>query len=68
MSRLYRIIIQVCWAGGFISLLIGVAFKLHVEWAILTHTTSRAGLVMAGVLFLAVLATQAMERVQASGS
>ncbi len=68
ISRLYRIVIEVCWGLGVLSLLLAVTMKLNTVVAEMMHTTPRSGMVMAGVLFLAVLATQGMEREQLSGS
>ncbi len=68
ISRLNRIVIEVCWGLGVLSLLLAVALKFNGEWAEMLHSTPRGGMLLAGVLFLAVLATQGMEREQMSGS
>ena len=68
IAHLYRIIIEVCWGLGVLSLLIAVALKFSAQLAEMLNATPRGGIVLAGALFLAVLATQGMKREQLSGS
>ena len=68
IARLYRIIIEVCWGLGVLSLLAAMALKFVPAWAEMLNATPRGGILLAGALFLAVLATQGMEREQLSGS
>ncbi|MDA2914179.1 hypothetical protein MYX77_09530 [Acidobacteriia bacterium AH_259_A11_L15] len=68
MSRIYRILVESCWGLGVLSTLVAVALKLVPTWAEMVRTTPRGGLVLAGVLFLCVLATRKMERLQSPAS
>ena len=62
MSRLYRILIAVCWGLGLLSMVAGAALKFAPNLSRSVNTEPRGGLVFAGVLFLCALATQGMER------
>lgn len=62
MSRIYRILLEACWGLGVLSLGVAVVLKLVPAWAEMVRGTPRGGLVLAGVLFLCVLATREMER------
>lgn len=62
MARLYRILVESCWGLGVLSLLVAVVLKLAPAWAEMVRAAPRGGLILAGVLFLCVLATREMER------
>ena len=62
MTRIYRMIVAISWGLGVLSTLIGVALKLAPSLAERFNTTPRAGVIMAGTLFLCALATREMER------
>jgi hypothetical protein len=68
MARLYRSLIPACWVVGWLCLLVGIFLKFAPKLADKAHLSPRAGLILAGVLFLCVLATREMERRSTSGS
>ncbi len=60
MTQIYRLIAQLCWFLGLVSILAGVVIKLaHLAGtlAIAPHT----GFEVAAALFLCALATRAMQ-------
>jgi hypothetical protein len=68
MARLYRSLIGTCWVLGLLSTLAGIFLRLVPKVVAKTNLSPRAGLILAGVLFLCVLATREMERRSTSGS
>ena len=65
MTQIYRIIFQLSWVLGLLSILIAVAIKLlHLEAKV--TVTSHTMFIIAGTLFLCALATRAAERTPSS--
>ena len=62
MARLYRSLMEVCWALGMVALILGVIAKYSPVFAQRIGTEPRGVLVFAGVLFLAAIATRAVGR------
>lgn len=62
MVRIYRILAGSCWGLGLLSLVAAVTLKLIPTWAERLNTAPRSGLILASALFLCVLATREMER------
>jgi hypothetical protein len=62
MARLYRSLMEVCWALGVVCMILGVAAKYSNALVLRTGTEPRGILVFAGVLFLAAIATRAVGR------
>ncbi len=62
MARLYRSLMEVCWALGMLSLVLGVIVKLSPVLMRWLDTQPRGILVFAGVLFLSAIATRAVGR------
>jgi hypothetical protein len=61
MSRVYRFIFEVSWGLGLLSLVVAVILKILPTLADRIRVSPRAGLILAGVLFLCTLATHAMQ-------
>jgi hypothetical protein len=57
MSKVYRTVLDVCWALGLISMVGSFVVKLLPISEGRLGVTVRGGLMLAGVLFLCVLAT-----------
>ncbi len=68
MSQIYRRLGEVCWGLGILSLLAGLVFRLLELLQLTLVFSSRGGLILAGVLFLCVLATREMGRTTSPGS
>jgi hypothetical protein len=62
MARLYRSFMEVCWALGVGSMLIGVILKFVPGLSFRFNLEPRGALIMAGVLFLCSAATRAVGR------
>jgi hypothetical protein len=62
MSRLYRSLAGACWVVGLLSMVVGVVIRLVPMLNQKSPFSPRGGLILAGVLFLCVLATREMER------
>ena len=62
MSRLYSSLAGACWVAGVLSMLAAAVVKLVPTLYHKTPVQPHGLLVLAGVLFLCVLATQAIER------
>ena len=62
MARLYRSLMEVCWALGMLSLVLGVIVKFSPVLMRWLDTQPRGILVFAGVLFLSAIATRAVGR------
>lgn len=65
MTQIYRIVFQLSWALGLLSILAAVMIKLFglsARLSIAPHT----GFVVASALFLCALATREMQRAQSS--
>ena len=62
MSRVYRSLAGACWVVGFLSMVVGVVLRLVPTLYQKTPVPPRGILILAGVLFLCVLATREMER------
>lgn len=61
MSQIYRIVFQLSWALGLLSILLAVAIKLLRIEATVT-VNAHTGFVVAGTFFLCALATREMQR------
>lgn len=57
MSKVYRSVLEVCWAVGVISLLGSVVLKLLPISPAKLGVSTHGGMILAAVLFLCVLAT-----------
>lgn len=57
MSKVYRKVVEVCWALGLISLLAVIVLKLFPILQLKWTVSPRGGMMLAAVLFLCVLAT-----------
>jgi hypothetical protein len=67
MSKVYRSVLQLCWALGLISVVVSIVLKLLPNLQGKICVSSRGGLLLALVLFLCVLATgEAMKTPPAS--
>ena len=62
MTKLHRVVIQLSWAIGLLSVLAAVILKLLPPLAERTETSPRGALEFAIALFLCALATRAMPR------
>ncbi len=65
MTQIYRIVFQLCWVLGLLSILAAVVIKLFglsARLSIAPHT----GFVVASALFLCALATREMQRTQSA--
>jgi hypothetical protein len=62
MARFYRSLMEVCWALGMLSLVLGVIVKFSPVLMRRLDTQPRGILVFAGVLFLSAIATRAVGR------
>jgi len=62
MSRFYRRLAEACWVVGLLSIVVGVVIKLVPALYLRTPIAPRGLLILAGVMFLCVLATRDMER------
>ncbi len=62
MARICRLLVTLFWGLGLLSMLGGVALKLVPSLDQRISTEPRGGLIFAGVLFLAALATREMEK------
>jgi hypothetical protein len=62
MAKFYRSLMEVCWALGMVTLIIGVVLKYSPVLEARFSTEPRGVLVFAGVLFLAAIATRAVGR------
>jgi len=62
MSGVYRSLAGACWVVGLLSMVVGAVIKLVPALYQKTPVSPRGILVLAGVLFLCVLATREMER------
>ncbi len=61
MTRLCRILVELCWAGGLLALLTALVVRFVPSWAELVGVSPRGGLIFASALFLCTLATREME-------
>jgi hypothetical protein len=68
MSRVYRSLAGACWVVGLLSLVVGVVLRLVPTLYHKTPIAPRGILILAGVLFLGVLATREMERMESPPS
>jgi hypothetical protein len=57
MSKVYGTVVEVCWALGLISVVVGVVLKVLPVLQAKLGVTPRGGMILAVVLFLCVLAT-----------
>jgi hypothetical protein len=57
MSKVYRRVLEVCWALGVVSLVVSVVLRVLPISRIPLGVTPRGGLILAAVSFLGVLAT-----------
>jgi uncharacterized membrane protein YkvI len=57
MSKVYRSVVEVCWALGLISLLVSLVLKPLPLLQIRLALSPRSGIILAAVFFLGVLAT-----------
>ena len=57
MSKVYRSVLEVCWALGVISLVVSVVLRLVPILQDKLGFSPRGGLVLALILFVCVLAT-----------
>jgi uncharacterized membrane protein YkvI len=57
MSKVYRSVLEVCWALGLISLVLSVVLKPLPILQVRLGVSPRGGIILAAVLFLCVLAT-----------
>ncbi len=62
MARIYRLLVTLFWGLGLLSMLGGVALKLVPSLVERFRTEPRGGMIFAGVLFLAALATREVEK------
>ncbi len=62
MARVYRTLMDVCWALGIVCMLVGVVFKFSPDLMRRFGTEPRGFLIFAGVLFLCAIATRAVGR------
>jgi hypothetical protein len=62
MARIYRSLMEVCWALGFLSVIFALVLKYDPVLAVRFNLAPRGTLVFAGVLFLAAIATRAVGR------
>lgn len=61
MSRICRILVELCWAGGLLSVVAAVVLKFMPAWRESLAVSPLGGLTLASALFLAALATREME-------
>jgi FtsH-binding integral membrane protein len=61
MIRVYRILVEFCWAAGLLCLLVAVVFRFVPSVAEGVAISPRGALIFAGALFLCTLATREME-------
>jgi hypothetical protein len=57
MSKVYRGVVDVCWALGLISLVAVLVLKLQPTLQRTLGISAHGGLIVAAVLFLSVIAT-----------
>jgi hypothetical protein len=62
MTRLYRSLMEVCWALGMVTLILGVIVKFSPDLMHRLGTEPRGVLIFSGVLFLGAIATRAVGR------
>jgi len=60
MARIYRLVFEVCWGLGVLSLLAAIVLKLAPTLVLRLGTSARGGLLLAAVLFLCALTTREM--------
>ncbi len=68
MSHVYRFLVSVSWALGFLSLIVAVLLRLIPALAMKTTFTPRGGIVIAGTLFLGALASAEMRKMSSSAA
>lgn len=68
MARIYRMVFEVCWGLGVLSLLAAIVLRLAPTLALRLATSPRGGLLLAGVLFLCALTTREMSKASSSTS
>jgi hypothetical protein len=61
MTRIYRILVEACWAGGLLSLLVAFVLKFVPAAVAAVPLSPRGAVIFAGALFLCTLATREME-------
>lgn len=61
MSQVYRILVQLCWAAGLLSVLAALVLKFVPTWVDSVAASPRGALIFASALFLCALATREME-------
>jgi len=67
MFRLYRTLMEVCWALGVVSAILAVIAKFSLTVLHRLQTEPRGILAFAAVMFLCALATEAVGRTSAPG-
>jgi hypothetical protein len=65
MTQIYRILFQLSWGLGLLSILAAVVIKLF-QLSERTNIAPRTGFVVASAFFLCALATREMQRAQSS--
>jgi len=61
MMRVYRILVEFCWAAGLLGLLVAVVVRFLPSVAEGVAISPRGALIFASALFLCTLATREME-------
>jgi hypothetical protein len=61
MSRIYLGLCRISWGLGVVSLIAGLTIRFVPGWQDRFGFSPRAGLILAGVLFLCSLASRAIE-------
>jgi len=61
MNRVYRILVEFCWAAGLLGLLVSVIARFLPSVAEGVAISPRGALIFACALFLCTLATREME-------
>ena len=61
MIHVYRILVEVCWAGGLLGLLGAFVLKFVPTVAAVVPLSPRGAVIFASALFLCALATKEME-------
>ncbi len=62
MARIYRSLMEVCWALGFFSTIFALFLKYEPVYSARFSVSPHGALMFAGVLFLAAIATRAVGR------
>jgi len=66
MSKVYRGLIEVCWALGLIALVAVIVLRLRPSLQLTFGVSPRSGMLMAAAFFLCVLATSVVEKLRPS--